>query len=72
MTLQTEGPTVEKNIKNGTMHWNSSYRGTTADQALRPRITSHRPAWSVNRIGYTSSRGTYKTEFSETIGNWGH
>jgi len=28
--------------------------------------------WSINRQGYSSSRGTYKTEFSETFGNFGH
>lgn len=72
MSLQTAGPCVEKNINSGTQHWTSTYRGTTADNVQRPRITSNRPAWSVNRIGYSSSRGIYKTEFTETIGNFGH
>lgn len=72
MSLQTDGPCVEKNIQSGTQHWKSTYRGATADNASRPRIASQRPAWSVNRIGYSSSRGIYKTEFSDTIGNYGH
>ena len=55
-----------------TSHWKSNYRGTTAESAIRERLVSTRPTWSVNRIGYSSSRGIYKTEFTETIGVFGH
>lgn len=70
--IQTQaGPCNQKNI-GATQNWVSSYRGTTADTAGRQRNPSHRPLWSINRIGYTSSRGAYKTEFRETIGVFGH
>jgi hypothetical protein len=72
MAIQTEGPCVEKNAKSSTNHWASTYRGTTADSTLRPRLVSNRPTWSINRVGYSSSRGIYKTEFTETIGTYGH
>lgn len=72
MTLQSEGPTVEKNLKNATQHWETTYRGTTADAATRIRIVSQRPTWSINRVGYSSSRGIFKTEFTETMGHFGH
>lgn len=71
MTSTSVGPCHEKNI-NATRDWTSSYRGVTAETAQRPRNPSHRPLWSVNRIGYTSSRGIYKTEFRDTIGTYGH
>lgn len=72
MAVQTEGPSYVKNLPSGTNHWVSTYRGQTAESTTRPRLISNRPAWSVNRIGYSSSRGVYKTEFTETIGVFGH
>jgi hypothetical protein len=72
MALQNEGPTMEKNIQSATQHWQSVYRAVTSETTSRPRIISNRPTWSLNRIGYSSSRGTYKTEFTENIGTYGH
>ena len=72
MLLQSDGPTVTRNLNAATQHWNTSYRKQTAEATGRPRLASTRPTWSINRIGYSSSRGTYKTEFTETIGKFGH
>ena len=71
MQLSQTGPMCSQNI-NPTQHWKSNYRGTTADSAARDRLISTRPMWSINRQGYSSSRGIYKTEFQETIGKFGH
>jgi len=71
MSLTTIGPTVDKHI-GATEHWKSNYNGTTVDSTLKERLVSQRPMWSINRQGYSSSRGIYKTEFTETIGQFGH
>ena len=70
-TVVSGGPCHQKNL-NFSKEWTSSYRGVTADTANRPRNQSQRPLWSINRIGYTSSRGAYNTEFRDTIGVFGH
>ena len=69
--LKTAGSCVSKHI-GATEHWKSTYRGTTAESAQRERLVSTRPLWSINRQAYSSSRGTYKTEFQETFGKQGH
>jgi hypothetical protein len=69
--LATAGSCVTQNI-GACDHWKSTYNGTTAESAHLERLVSKRPAWSTNRVAYSSSRCTYKTEFSETIGSWGH
>jgi len=69
--LATAGSCVAKNI-GPTNHWGSTYRNTTAESAQLERLVSKRPQWSNNRVAYSSSRCCYKTEFSETIGTWGH
>jgi hypothetical protein len=56
---------------NPTANWVSTYRGTTAESTLRPKLVSHRPSWSIARTGYSSSRGFYNTEFGDTIGKYG-
>ena len=72
MRLSTAGACVTKNMANPCAHWQSTYRGTTAESATREKLVSRRPLWSINRQAYSSSRGTYKTEFQETIGKNGH
>ena len=64
MTLTDAQPTVAKNL-DPTGHWQSQYQKITDDVAANDRIVSRRPLWSINRLGYSSTRGAYMTEFAE-------
>ena len=37
----------------------------------RDKMKSRRPLWSINRQAYSSSRGSYLTEFADSIGTNG-
>lgn len=71
MTLTTAQPTVKKNL-NPTDHWQTHYTKITKEVTENGRIVSRRPLWSLNRVGYSSTRGLYETEFSEQFGKLGH
>ena len=64
MSLTNAQPTVSKNLV-PTGHWQSQYKKVSDDVAANDRIVSRRPLWSINRLGYSSMRGSYMTEFAE-------
>jgi len=53
-------------------HWKSSYKEVVRDVEEREKIKSRRPLWSINRQAYSSSRGSYLTEFADSMGAHGH
>ena len=71
LSLTSHGPRVNTSIA-PTAHWQSTYRKTSNQVASGGWNPSKRPMWSINREAYSSSRCTYTTEFSETIGTYGH
>jgi hypothetical protein len=70
MSLTNAGETVAKNI-NPTQHWTSTYKNVVNETTEKGRIVSRRPTWSINRQAYSSSRGLYLTEFSDSYGKTG-
>ena len=71
MTLSSAGPRVATNTL-PTGHWKSSYQNISNEVASKERIASRRPTWSINRQAYSSARCNYITEFSDSIGKFGH
>lgn len=70
MSLTNEKETVAKHI-NPTEHWGSIYKHISNQVAGAEKIKSRRPLWSINREAYSSSRGYYLTEVSESFGKFG-
>ena len=71
MSLTSVGAQVARNAE-PTGHWKSTYKEVVKDVEGRDKIKSRRPLWSINRQAYSSSRGSYLTEFADGFGNHGH
>lgn len=70
MSLTNAGETVAKNI-NPCGHWISNYKNVVDELSQKERIVSRRPLWSINRQAYSSSRGSYTSEFACSFGQHG-
>lgn len=70
MTITNEPACVAKNIV-PTQHWESTYKNNVQTTTERDRIVSRRPTWSINRQAYSSTRGQYLTEFTDSFGKMG-
>lgn len=71
MTLTAAGETVAKNVRPNA-HWISTSKNINEQVDAMEKIKSRRPLWSINRQAYSSSRGRYVTEFSDSFGLKGH
>lgn len=59
-------------LSNQTGHWKSQSHQATDEVMALPNNPSTRPVWSYPRAAYSSKRSFFHTEYTRTMGNYGH
>lgn len=59
-------------LSNQTSHWQSQYKNAVETTAANDKNPSERPVWSYPRAAYSSKRSFHETEYSRTLGAYGH
>lgn len=55
-----------------TQHWKSNYAGENEKTQSRPKSQAQRPFWSYPKREHVARRTFFKTEYHNTLGNYGH
>lgn len=63
---------AEGTLNQSTSHWKTEYKGTVDESHTKPKNKSERPVWSYPRQAYSSKRSYFHTEYSKSLGTYGH
>jgi hypothetical protein len=70
---QTNGATSPQKMYKTTSHWKSNYADENQKAQERPSSQAQRPFWSYPKRQHVARRqGTFKTEYHNTLGTYGH
>ena len=59
-------------LSNASGHWQSQSHRSTDEVMALPTNPSTRPIWSYPRAAYSSKRSFHHTEYTRTMGTYGH
>ena len=69
---RTFAQTGKESLANSSAHWESVNKSEIQANLKHEPIKSTRPVWSLPREAYTSKRAYHETEYSNSLGKYGH